>query len=146
MPKHPSATGPEKEKAPETSRQIHEVRGDEGQGEKASTPDPLPQITHQQFLVIDILMRSPESCCARGVREQMAAAGHAREGPLFYQFMSRLEKAGLIDSRSQEFDIVGESVERTYYRVTTQGRVAWRLTLDFYAVRLEASRNLLKRH
>lgn len=59
--------------------------------------------------------------------------------------MKRLEEAGLVQSWYQEFDAAGGDVSRTFYRATTGGEVAWRLTLEFYGTRIKASKYLVKR-
>ena len=102
----------------------------------------LPQVTHLQFLVLDALLRYPSGTSATMLRGMLRDYGEDREGPKFYQMMRRLEESGLAESWSHPFDLGGSEVARTYYRVTSQGRVSWRLTLEFYAVRLEASRRL----
>ena len=76
------------------------------------------------------------------LRDALKEYGEDREGPNFYQMMRRLEQSGFVASWSKQFNVGGGEVARTYYQTTESGRIAWRLTLEFYAVRMEASRTL----
>ena len=56
----------------------------------------LPQITHLQFSVLAFLQGGERP--GKSVRQQLAERGMRRSGPAFYQLMSRLEDAGLVES------------------------------------------------
>ena len=114
-----------------------------GRPERREATHGLPAPTHLQFLVLDVLLHHSEGTSATTLRDALRQYGEDREGPKFYQMMRRLEESGFIESWSQQFNVGGGQVSRTYYRVTAQGRVAWRLTVEFYASRLNASRAIL---
>lgn len=113
--------------------------------EAVEKPVPLPTLTHLQFLVLDILARFPRGTSAQNLREAMLQVGHDQRGPKFYQLMGRLNEAGMVESWQQEFDVAGSDVSRTFYKLTAAGRIAWRITLEFYAVRLKAHQNVFDR-
>jgi DNA-binding PadR family transcriptional regulator len=85
---------------------------------------------------LDVLAHTPAGKSATKVRHDLSAFGEDRAGPKFYQMMGRLERGGFIESWSQQFDVGGSMVSRTYYRVTAQGRATWQRVLDFYEARL----------
>jgi hypothetical protein len=99
-------------------------------------PVPLPDLTHLQFLVLDLLIESESGLSASQLRESLNQHGEPRAGPKFYQLMKRLVKEGLIDTWSQSFDVGGGVVNRTYYKQTDLGHTFWYSTLRFYADRL----------
>lgn len=108
-----------------------------------TVPDMLPSISHLQFAVLDQLVRRTRGASSDRIRCLMSEIGAEREGPAFYQLMKRLEDAGLLVSSPQEFNVGGGKVIRTHYRITVEGKTAWRDTLQFYAARLRASADLL---
>ena len=100
---------------------------------------PLPTLTPLQFVVLDVASKTPAGVSARQLQEALALSGQDQRGPKFYQLMKRLVDAGVIESWNQEFDVAGGDVSRTYYKITAEGKVAWRLTIEFYATRMRAS-------
>lgn len=114
----------------------------ESRNEGAEFSGNLPQVTHLQFLVLDVLLRQSEGTSATTLRTELKQHGQGREGPKFYQMMRRLAQTGMIESWSEHFDVGGGEVERTFYRATDIGRMAWRLTVEFYAVRVRAMETL----
>jgi hypothetical protein len=113
-------------------------------GETSPERPRLPEGTHLHFAVLDVLVHRVSGASATEVRESLRAYGEDRAGPKFYQMMGRIEQWGLVESWTKRFDVGGSEVSRTFYRVTPQGRAAWRLTLEFYALRLQACRALLE--
>ena len=97
----------------------------------------IPTLTHLQFLVIDLLCSHAKEMSSPQVQGALSALGLEQRGPKFYQLMTRLAESGMIISFTQSFDIAGSEVQRTFYKATKQGIVAWRLTRAFYATRLK---------
>lgn len=114
------------------SNENSEMAGKDGEAIK---PLPLPTITHLQFLVLDIVLESSSGISSQQVQELLALNGQEQRGPKFYQLMKRLEQAGIIESWPQQFDVAGSSVSRTFYKGTKKGKIAWRITLEFYKYR-----------
>ena len=110
--------------------------------EAVEKPVPLPTLTHLQFLVLDIVAGNAEGISAQQAQDVLSRHGQNHRGPKFYQLMKRLEEAGLIESWYQTFDVAGGDVRRTYYKVTTAGEVAWRVTVQFYLTRMKASKHV----
>src|SRR4051794_27224023 len=94
---------------------------------------PLPELTHLQFLVLSILLDAERS--GRYVREQLAEQGVRKTLAAFYQLMSRLEEAGLVEGRYVQEVIDGIPVKERHYRITGEGIGAWKRTRDFYLAR-----------
>ncbi len=94
---------------------------------------PLPDITHLQFLVLGLLMDGELS--GRLLREGMAEDGRRKSAPAFYQFMARLEDAGLVEGRYEPKILDGQPIKERWYKVTGRGESAWRDTRDFYMAR-----------
>ena len=105
---------------------------------------PLPTVTHLQFAVLDTLAAVRGGLSARQVRIGLLESGQEQNGPKFYQLMRRLVDAQLLESWQQEFDVAGADVNRTFYKITATGKAAWRLTLEFYAVRLRIRKDVFK--
>jgi hypothetical protein len=87
---------------------------------------------------MDIVSAARRALSARELRDELQRAGQDHKGPKFYQLMKRLEEGGSISSSTQAYGVAGGDVNRTFYEFTSEGRVAWRLTLEFYATRLKA--------
>ena len=90
----------------------------------------LPQITHLQFSVLAFLHGGERP--GKAVRSKLAELGLRRSGPAFYQLMSRLEDAGLVDGRYDQKVIDGQIIKERFYTVTEEGVEAWKATRDFY--------------
>ena len=105
--------------------------GDAGEQAKSrEAAHGLPNVTHLQFLVLDVLVRRPEGTSATTLRDALSEYGEDREGPKFYQMMRRLERSDFVTSWSKQFNVGGGEVARTYYRATESGRISWRITLE----------------
>jgi DNA-binding PadR family transcriptional regulator len=94
----------------------------------------LPDITHLQFLVLNLLMDEERS--GRWLREQLAEHGHKKSGPAFYQFMSRLEDAKFVKGHYEPKEVDGQPVRERVYRVMAGGISAWEDVRAFYAPKL----------
>jgi DNA-binding PadR family transcriptional regulator len=91
----------------------------------------LPAVTHLQFLVLGILRSQEQS--GRAIREILATYGVKRTAPAFYQLMSRMEAAGLVDGRYEQIVVGDQAVTERRYRIAAEGQRAWEGAHDFYA-------------
>ena len=96
----------------------------------------LPEVTHLQFLVLDVIAAIQETS-ATELRRHLEAFSTDQKGPKFYQLMGRLEKSGFVESWAQQYDVGGGSVSRTFYKLTEEGETARQITLEFYNSRLK---------
>lgn len=94
-----------------------------------STPR-LPPITHLQYLVLGCLLDDEQP--GRAIREAIAAYGVRRTGPAFYQMMSRLERAKLVEGWYEQVVVGDQAVTERRYRIRPAGVKVWRETSDFY--------------
>ncbi len=90
----------------------------------------LPSLTHLQFLVIGLLLEAPSA--GRDLRSRLQEHGARKSGPAFYQLMSRLEDAELVDGSYEQRVADGQKVRERHYRVTATGKTAWRASQEFY--------------
>ena len=92
--------------------------------------DTIPRLSHLQFLVVGILRG--RSVPGRDVRTQLKAFGVRKSGPAFYQLMSRLEDAGLVEGAYHQEIIEGQIIRERHYTITAGGARAWEGSRDFY--------------
>jgi DNA-binding PadR family transcriptional regulator len=97
----------------------------------------LPRITHLQFSVLASLRGGEQA--GKAVRGQLAELGLRRSGPAFYQLMSRLEDAGLVEGRYDQKVIDGQIIKERFYAITEDGLDAWQATRDFYVETIRAA-------
>ena len=90
----------------------------------------LPRITHLQFSVLASLQGGEQP--GKKIREQLGALGMRRSGPAFYQLMSRLEDAGLVEGRYDQRVIDGQIIKERCYSISAAGVAEWEATRDFY--------------
>jgi DNA-binding PadR family transcriptional regulator len=90
----------------------------------------LPAVTHLQFLVLGLLR--PQEQSGRAIREALATYGVRRSAPAFYQLMSRLESAGLVEGHYEQVVVGDQAVTERRYRITAEGQRAWTKAYDFY--------------
>jgi DNA-binding PadR family transcriptional regulator len=98
----------------------------------------LPEITHLQFLVLDAL--AGDEHAGRALRERLAAYGVRNSGPAFYQMMSRLEEAGLVEGWYEQAVVEGQHLKERRYRLTRDGKRALDETRNFYLHRATLAR------
>jgi DNA-binding PadR family transcriptional regulator len=103
---------------------------------------PIPEITHLQFLVLEALTEADAP--GRELRALLVSHGVRSSGPAFYQMMSRLEDAGLVDGAYDQRVVGGQHVKERRYRLTKAGARGVAETRSFYLDRL-AARRLTKR-
>ncbi|MDB5357730.1 MAG: hypothetical protein JWN24_4183 [Phycisphaerales bacterium] len=98
---------------------------------------PVPDITHLQFLVLEIL--GPQERSGRFVRDKLAANGEAKTQAAFYQIMARLEDARMVEGSYRPVKVGGHVVQERWYKITGVGRKSYGDTLDFYQRREAAA-------
>lgn len=90
----------------------------------------LPEITHLQFVVMDIMGTKKTS--GRELRESLKKIGIKKSGPAFYQLMSRLEESKFVEG-SYEFKIVeGQQIRERRYKLKGAGATAIAQARAFY--------------
>ncbi len=89
-----------------------------------------PKLSHLQFLVTGLLrgQRLP----GREIRERLSEFGIRKSGPAFYQLMSRLEDAGLVEGEYHQEVVESQIIRERHYRLTASGLGAWQACRDFY--------------
>ena len=92
--------------------------------------NPLPVLTHLQFLVMDCL--GAQELNGRQLRERLTQEGTDLSGPAFYQMMSRLEDSKLVEGWYTEKVVEGQRLRERHYRLTGEGIKACNATLRFY--------------
>jgi DNA-binding PadR family transcriptional regulator len=90
----------------------------------------LPALTHLQYLVLGVL-RSEEQP-GRVVRHALATYGVRRSPPAFYQLMSRLETAKLVEGWYEQVVVHDQAVTERRYRITPEGVRLWTKANRFY--------------
>ena len=94
-------------------------------------PNPLPTISHHQFLALGLLLGSEQP--GRVIRDGVRRYGVRRSLAAFYQFMARLERDGLIEGWYDQVRVGDQLVVERRYRITAAGTRAWKQTRAFYA-------------
>ena len=94
---------------------------------------PLPDLTHLQFQVLDILGGVARPGWA--VREKLKEVGESKTLPAFYQMMARLEDSNFVKGEYRKVEIDGHPVNERWYKITGHGLKARQATLDFYSDR-----------
>ena len=84
---------------------------------------PAPRLSHLQFLVLGTLLHHER--LGREIREDLRHFGIKRSGPAFYQLMSRLEDAELVEGRYEQSIIDSQIIRQRTYRLKAAGRRAW---------------------
>jgi DNA-binding PadR family transcriptional regulator len=90
----------------------------------------LPLLTHLQYLVLGLLQIEEQP--GRTLRTALAAYGVRRSTPAFYQLMSRLEKARLVEGWYSQIVVHDQAVTERRYRITPEGARLWHKAQGFY--------------
>ena len=90
-----------------------------------------PTLTHLQFLVLGVLKTDEQP--GRVIRDALAGYGVKRTAPAFYQLMSRLETAGLVEGWYDQVVVGDQAVTERRYRITAEGKRVWTRAQSFYA-------------
>jgi hypothetical protein len=102
------------------------------------TENGLPELTHLQFLVLEIVGSSTVS--GPELRERLKKeAGIKKDGPAFYQLMARLEEAKLLRGWYEQEVIDGQIFKERHYQLLGNGINALKQTRRFYQRFLESS-------
>jgi DNA-binding PadR family transcriptional regulator len=97
----------------------------------------LPDLSHLQFVVLAEMLQGKRSGgMVRGVLKRYRVR---QSGPAFYQMMARLETAGVVEGWYEKQTAGGQSVKERWYRITADGRRAWRASRRFYEQTIEAA-------
>ena len=89
----------------------------------------IPRLSHLQFLVVGLLRG--RSLPGREIRDHLKVHGVRKSGPAFYQLMSRLEDAGLVQGSYHQEIIDGQIIRERHYRITADGTRDWEGSRDF---------------
>ena len=90
----------------------------------------LPSLTHLQYLVLGVLRGAEQP--GRVLRQALAEFGVRRSAPAFYQLMSRLEKARLVEGWYDQVTVHDQAVTERRYRITPEGTRLWRQAQSVY--------------
>ena len=90
----------------------------------------IPELTHLQFAVLDILggVERPGWL----IRDKLAEVGEKKTLPAFYQMMARLEDAGFVKGEYYKVEVDGHPVNERRYKITGHGIKAVQKALEFY--------------
>src|SRR5580692_5701440 len=92
---------------------------------------PIPDITHLQFLLLAGLLYDERT--GREMRELLEQQGHKKTLPAFYQLMSRMEDAKLVNGRYEQKIVEGQIIKERVYKITASGSAACTEVREFYA-------------
>ena len=93
-------------------------------------PNPtVPELSSLQFLALAVLQNEPAS--GAELRDHLRGFGVRRTRAAFYQFMSRLERDGLVEGSYGSVKVAGRTVTERRYEITPAGRRAWAATRAF---------------
>jgi len=97
----------------------------------------LPDLSHLQFAVLAELLGAERSGgMMRGALKRYRVR---QSGPAFYQMMARLEGSGLVEGWYAKQTVEGQVIKERWYRITGDGRRAWRASRRFYEQTIEAA-------
>jgi DNA-binding PadR family transcriptional regulator len=91
----------------------------------------LPQLSHLQAAVLDALGHRELS--GRDLREALNQRRIKKDGPAFYQLMSRLEEAKLVEGHYDEKIVDGQRIKERRYILKGEGAKALQETAAFYS-------------
>ncbi|MGO9599212.1 MAG: helix-turn-helix transcriptional regulator [Isosphaeraceae bacterium] len=95
----------------------------------------IPKHTHQQFAVLDTLLKEGE-LWGRDLRSALKAEGYGSSNSSFYELMDRLEKVGFVEGRYEERDVLGQLFRERKYKLTGLGQQARDEVASYYMARL----------
>jgi DNA-binding PadR family transcriptional regulator len=98
---------------------------------------PIPRYTHQQWAVLNTLLNEGE-LWGRDLRAALKSEGYRSTNAAFYELMDRLDKAGLVEGRYEERDVLGQLFKERKYKLTGLGQQAWEDVASYYTARLGA--------
>ncbi|GEM_PF-1710014 len=95
-----------------------------------SKQDILPELSHLQFAVLEVLGTSQQS--GKDLRTGLSELGIKKSGPAFYQLMARLEEAKFVEGWYSQEIIDGQIIKERQYKITGSGIRAFNDTRKFY--------------
>jgi DNA-binding PadR family transcriptional regulator len=90
----------------------------------------LPGLSHLQFAVLGALLGGEQR--GQELRSHLGQLHVRHSGPAFYQMMSRLEDADLIQGWYTQKVVAGQIIKERRYSITPSGRRAWNEARAFY--------------
>ncbi|KAA3609355.1 MAG: hypothetical protein DWQ01_08465 [Planctomycetota bacterium] len=92
----------------------------------------LPNITMKQFVILGILMESPQEMSAKTLKAKLEEQGYRQSAPAFFQGMSRMKKDGLIEAWFDK-EIAADGRERRVrkYRLEGSGVHTFRAVVEY---------------
>ena len=90
----------------------------------------IPSLSVLQILILDTLGVAEVQSAV--LRDKLKLAGFKKSAPAFYQAMSRLEDAGLVESRYTKRVLHGHTVKEKHFKVTGDGVEAMREAKQFF--------------
>ncbi len=91
---------------------------------------PTPRLSNLQFLVLGTLRSGPRT--GRAIREELESFDVRKNGPAFYQLMSRLEASELVSGDYQQEIVASQIIRERRYELLPGGREAWDQNRDFH--------------
>ncbi|MDB4978991.1 MAG: hypothetical protein JWM56_1177 [Candidatus Peribacteria bacterium] len=95
----------------------------------------IPQIPEKQILILSNLSRT-RSTSGMELRKLIAELGLPLKGPSYYQFMARLEHAGLVEATHELIQTDVQPLTIKNYTLTAAGEEQIKIAADFYRVLL----------
>ena len=93
----------------------------------------FPEVTHLQAFLLAELMEGERT--GRHLRERLAAVGHTKSGPAFYQLLARMEDAKFVKGRYDQKMVEGQVIKERVYEITGTGVRAVEDVRNFYLAR-----------
>src|SRR6266478_1256552 len=94
-------------------------------------PDNLPELSHLQFAVLDVIGSSTIS--GKQLRKALSVERNLKKsGPAFYQLMARLEEAKFVQGWYEQEVIEGQIIKERNYKITGNGIRALARSKRFY--------------
>ena len=90
----------------------------------------IPNISNLQSYVLGVLC-SEKEISGKSLRKNLESAGCRKSSPAFYQLMSRLESAGMVEGRYRSKTVRGNKVRERVYSITSDGHRVAREAADF---------------
>lgn len=91
----------------------------------------LPPLSPLQFAILGLLL--PRKKPGKQLREELAEHGIRRDGPAFYQLMSRMEDSKWVKGWYEQQIIDDQIIRERWYQVLGAGVKAFEETRDFYS-------------
>jgi DNA-binding PadR family transcriptional regulator len=93
---------------------------------------PLPKCSHQQLAVLFVLVQDGD-VWGRDLRAALRKEGYKSTHASFYELLDRMEKIGLVESRFEDRDVLGQLFREKRYKITGLGQEALDEFNAFYA-------------